>query len=87
MVGIEHSKKVLVDIGKMSLDVIQIVKHFSVWTVISKMGDILVEGKALIEEAKSSLPELQDLNEEEVKELTSQAYIMVKKIIEEIGKA
>lgn len=85
MLSIDHSKKVLADLGKVAVDGIHIAKHGvgigALQDIFALMGDV----KDLIAEAPKALPELQDMDAKEAAEMAQAAYEMVKAVIAAIA--
>lgn len=86
MLSIDHSKKMIMDLGKLVGDGVQIVKHGVGLGSIYQIFQVIADVKELIMEAPHALPELRDIDSQEAGELASAAYEMVKHIIQEIGK-
>lgn len=84
MSGIEHSKKVLVDLGKLAADGIQIAKHGIGFGAIKQVLSMVEEAKDLIVEAQAAFPELKDLDSAEAGELATACYDLVKGVIDAV---
>ncbi len=83
VVGIDHSKKVLAELGEMAVDLVDVAKHGKSLKVI---WDLFEKGKDLMKEASKSLPEVKDLQADEAKELVELAYKVVKDVVAAITK-
>ena len=82
--GIDHSKKVLADLGKLAADGIKVAKHGVGLGSLKQLFDILAEAKDLVVEAQAAFPEIKDLDSKESGELASACYDLVKGIIESV---
>lgn len=82
--GIEHSKKVLVDLGKIAADGIYLAKHGVGIGSLKQLWDMVAEAKDIIVEGKASFPELKDLDAAESAELATAAFDLVKGIIDAV---
>lgn len=82
--SIDHSKKVIADIGVIIVDAVQIAKHLSVLTALPKLYEAFGSVKEIVAEAPLALPELKDLSSDEAGQLAAAAYDLVKKIISSI---
>lgn len=83
--GIEHSKKVLADISELATDVVQIVKHYSLFAAIGKFSEIKKDTLDLMSEASKSLPELKDLDKAEASQLAAACYDLLRSIVTAIA--
>lgn len=81
MLGIQHSKQVIADLGKLAVDGIALVKKSSglgeIRAVLALMGDF----KALVSDARSALPELKELDAQEAAQLAEQSYEAVRAVV------
>lgn len=82
--GIDHSKKVVEDLGKLVMDAIPIAKHGVGIGAISQLFTILADVKDLLAEAPQALPELKDMDSAKAGELSSVCYEMVRRVITSI---
>lgn len=83
--NIDHSQKVLADLGDIVSNGIEIFKNGIGLGSLKKVFALEKEFKDLIAEAKQAMPELKDLDPSEVQLLLASSYALVKKIISEIS--
>lgn len=82
VVGIQHTKKILSDLGDVALAAVGIVKaHGSIIGSISKLYEVLKNVKDIIAEAPQALPELKDIDSAEAGEIASLTYGLVRSLV------
>lgn len=79
--GIDHSEKVIEDLGDLIVNGIEISKTGIGFGMMRKLGAIANEMVSLVCEAPLVLPELTDLSKEEAGKLMESSYVMVCKVI------
>lgn len=82
--GIDHSKKVLVDLGKLAADGIHIAKHGIGLGSLKQLWSMVDEAKDLIIEAQAAFGELKDLDSQESGQLASACFDLVKGVIDAV---
>lgn len=83
--SIDHSKKVLADLGDMVSKIAQLVKHFSVLKAMSELKAMESDMKDLFAQAPLALPELKDLDAQSAVQLAEAAYVMVQEVLASIA--
>lgn len=79
--GIEHSKKVLADLGAIAVAGIEIAKKGGGLGALKQIFVLIEDVKGLISEAPLALPELKDVDSVEAGQLATAAYDLVKSVI------
>ncbi len=81
VVGIDHSKKIIKDLGIVSCGVIRIVKRGLGLRSIAHILGMLDEVKDVLEMAPRALPELADIDPVEAGQLAQAAYQVVLEVV------
>lgn len=82
MASVDNSVKFLGDLTKLGCNVVTLVKSgASVFSIIMDAGPLLSETKALVADGKLALPELKDLDTNEVLALGQAAYDCISAIV------
>ena len=85
--GIEHSKKVIADLQAVAITGVKIAKHGIGLGALKQVLDLIGEAKDLIVEAQAALPEIKDLDAQEVGQLSAACYGLVKSVIDAVVTA
>lgn len=81
VLGIDHTKKVVLSIGALVVQGVGIAKNGVGLTTLPKLLSILQSVKSLSSEAQAALPELKDVDANEASELVSVVYGVVKDVL------
>ncbi len=80
--GIEKTKKTFVHLTAIACDGVALIKHRK----LSRLLDLAVQVKGLVQDAPLALPELKDLDAQEASDVAAQAYLCFKAIFDELKK-
>jgi hypothetical protein len=86
LVGIAHTKQVLGDIQTISVELVKIFKGGIGFRSIPALLGLLDEVRRIATEAPKALPELKDIDAAEAGEISTQAYILVKALVDALGR-
>lgn len=85
--GVEHSRKVLKEVGELAEGLIDLVKHRTVIGMVFALPSVLGDVKDLVAAAPKALPELGDIDQAEASLIAGDAYALVRRIIVKIAAA
>lgn len=81
--GVQTTKQALENLGKLGVSLVNLVKTTKTGGSIGSLGKVfecVMILKDLVEEIPAALPELSDLEAQEVGELTATAYVQIKRV-------
>jgi hypothetical protein len=86
-IGIDHSKRVIADLQAIAITGVKIAKHGIGFGALKQVLDLIGQAKDLIVEAQAALPEIKDLDSQEVGQLSSACYELVRGVIDAVVTA
>lgn len=85
--GIDHSKKVIAELGAVAVAVVGIAKRGVGLGALRQLFVVLEDVKGLLVDAPKALPELADVDPAEAGELATACYVLVKSVVGAIAAA